>query len=199
MKKMLPSKFLVIVFLLFVCNFFYAQVQNEDDTTEILIDMPYYDYTLDKRQIIYDWMNINNNTNASFNKLENNRNTFSIIYQIGIFNLIGVEYEIRWTDYIGLNLGGGWKGFTTGLKIHTSKKGNSPYCLISYRNYGLGLVDVAALELGTRILFTQSPDFGIVLQGGIGNSFRVHSTLKKDYFKGKVPTILFFGGVGITF
>lgn len=198
MKKTLFFKFLLIVSFLFVHIFSYAQVQDENDTIEIFNDTPYYDYTLDKRQIVYDWMITHKNTNTSFNKLEN-RNAFSIIYQIGIFNWIGVEYEIRWTDYIGLNLGGGWKGFTTGLKIHTSKKHNSPYCLISYRNYGLGLVDVAAVELGTRILFTQSPDFGIVLQGGVGNPFRVHSTLEKEYFKGKVPSVLFFGGVGITF
>lgn len=198
MKKTLFFKFLLIVSFLFVHIFSYAQVQDKNDTTEIFNDTPYYDYTLDKRQIVYDWMITHKNTNTSFNKLEN-RNAFSIIYQIGIFNWIGVEYEIRWTDYIGLNLGGGWKGFTTGLKIHTSKKHNSPYCLISYRNYGLGLVDVAAVELGTRILFTQSPDFGIVLQGGVGNPFRVHSTLEKEYFKGKVPSVLFFGGVGITF
>lgn len=198
MKKTLFFKFLLIVSFLFVHIFSYAQVQDENDTIEIFNDTPYYDYTLDKRQIVYDWMITHKNTNTSFNKLEN-RNAFSIIYQIGIFNWIGVEYEIRWTDYIGLNLGGGWKGFTTGLKIHTSKKRNSPYCLISYRNYGLGLVDVAAVELGTRILFTQSPDFGIVLQGGVGNPFRVHSTLEKEYFKGKVPSVLFFGGVGITF
>jgi len=49
------------------------------------------------RQIVYDWMITHKNTNTPFNKLEN-RNAFSIIYQIGIFNWIGVEYEIRWTD-----------------------------------------------------------------------------------------------------
>jgi hypothetical protein len=84
MKKTVFFKFLLIVSFLFVHIFSSAQVQDKNDTTEILNDTPYYDYTLDKRQIVYDWMITHKNTNTSFNKLEN-RNAFSIIYQIGIF------------------------------------------------------------------------------------------------------------------
>jgi hypothetical protein len=69
MKITLYPKFLVVVSFLFMHIFSYAQVQDENDTTEIFNDTPYYDYTLDKRQIVYDWMTTHKNTNTPFNKL----------------------------------------------------------------------------------------------------------------------------------
>ncbi|MCX8143958.1 MAG: hypothetical protein N3F62_06825 [Bacteroidia bacterium] len=189
MEKTFINRIGLIMF--FFLSALIISAQNKSDSTATQNDTIYFDYTLDKKQTVYE--------TKKMDESENRRNTVSIGYQIGGVTLVGAEYEIRFSDYVGLNMGIGVVGFTAGIKIHTTEKYNSPYFLLSFKDGGLGLVDLFGLEFGGRILLSKRPEFGFVLQGGLVHPYRVDPILVGKIYNGNVPFLHFFIGVGITF
>jgi hypothetical protein len=147
------------------------------------------------------------NTNHSANTLRaqdsilknSNRNTMVAGYQIGGLTLLGLEYEIRFHDYFGINLGGGIKGFTGGVKIHTNPKKNSPFFLLSYKDAGFGLLNTFGAEYGSKWVFGHKNDFGLLFQFGLAKILYIDNAFEKVLYKGKsAPPLTLSIGVGLT-
>lgn len=127
------------------------------------------------------------------------RNVVVIGYQIGGWNLIGLEYEIRFNDYFGFNFGAGYRGFTAGMKIHTNPKKNAPFFLASFKDGGFGLLDTYGVEYGTKWLFNRQRDYGILCQVGIAQIQRIDAEFEKYLFNNrKAPPFMFSFGAGFS-
>ena len=125
------------------------------------------------------------------------RNATTIGYQIGGFSLVGLDYEVRVSDYFGIHFGGGFAGYTAGLKIHTNDEKSSPFFNLNYKDGGFGLIKTAGVEFGARLPFFKNKDFGLHVQAGIGKILRIDPGFSKILFKSitapaYIPTI----GVG---
>ncbi|MGB0850512.1 MAG: hypothetical protein ACPGTP_04650, partial [Bacteroidia bacterium] len=128
---------------------------------------------------------------------DGNRNTTSLGYQIGGLTLVGIDYEIRMHDYVGVHFGIGLMGYTGGLKFHTDKSKNSSFFNLSLKDAGFGLVKTAALEYGGRIPFIKSGDFGLHVQAGLAKWLYVDDVIAERLFPdGQVPEYGLSVGVG---
>ena len=140
---------------------------------------------------------INMNPPTDLSAALEDKNTFSIGYQIGGFTLIGINYEIRVQDFIGLNFGGGFAGYTAGLKVHTSPEKNSSFFNASYKDGGFGQISTIGLELGGRLPFSKRRDFGLHYQAGFGRIQQVSPELADVLFpQREIPDYMFTIGVG---
>ena len=128
------------------------------------------------------------------------RDIVAIGYQIGGFTLIGIDYELRLTDYLGLHLGFGFRGYTGGVKVHVGKKKNSPFFNISYKDGGFGDIRVAALEFGGRLPLSKKRDFGLHGQLGVGSILYLDDTLSQKLYQRTTPsgTLTLTLGVGFS-
>jgi hypothetical protein len=115
------------------------------------------------------------------------RNVVTIGYQIGGFTLVGLDYEVRVGDVFGIHFGGGFAGYTAGLKVHTNAKKNSSFVNINYKDGGFGLIETAGLEYGGRIPFSRKGDFGLHLQAGFGKVLRADPAFYERLFGSPVP------------
>ncbi len=115
------------------------------------------------------------------------RNVVTIGYQIGGFTLVGLDYEVRVSDNFGIHFGGGFAGYTAGLKVHTNAKKNSPFFNINYKDGGFGLLETAGLEFGGRIPFSRKRDFGLHLQAGFGKVLSADPAFSERLFGSSVP------------
>ncbi|VAX36194.1 hypothetical protein MNBD_UNCLBAC01-382 [hydrothermal vent metagenome] len=104
------------------------------------------------------------------NLLEENtsRDVVAIGYQIGGFNLIGIDYEFRATDVIGIHAGIGFKGYTAGVKIHFKPTKDGGFINVNYKDGGFGEIDGWAVEYGSRKGFGgNAGGFGFHYQVGL--------------------------------
>jgi hypothetical protein len=120
-------------------------------------------------------------------KESKNRNVFTIGYQIGGYTLVGIDYEVRVSDYYGVHFGGGFAGYTAGLKIHTDDTKNSPFFNINVKDGGFGLIRTGGIDFGGRIPFSRKNDFGLHLQGGFGKILSVDQVIVEKLFNSTVP------------
>ncbi|MEQ9375938.1 MAG: hypothetical protein RIG68_12210 [Imperialibacter sp.] len=128
-----------------------------------------------------------------------NRNITALGYQIGGNTLIGFDYEIRVSNYFGVHLGAGIKGFTAGMKIHTSPKKNSPFFNLSYKDAGLGLMNSLGLEFGGRLILSKSSDFGLLGQIGIQKILSIDEDFENELFKRRdTPAAILAIGIGLS-
>ncbi|WOK04847.1 hypothetical protein RT717_17330 [Imperialibacter roseus] len=128
-----------------------------------------------------------------------NRNITAVGYQIGGITLIGVDYEIRASDYFGIHLGGGLAGFTAGMKIHTNPEKNSSFFNFSYKDGGFGQITTLGLEFGGRLVFSKSSDLGLVTQIGIQKILSIDEEFEKQVFKGNgAPPVMLAFGIGLS-
>jgi hypothetical protein len=97
----------------------------------------------------------------------NNKNILALGYQIGGYCLVGVDYEIRTGDYLGIHVGGGFAGFTTGIKVHTNPQKDSNFINFSFKDGGFGLIQAVAAEYGGRWVFNSNSSFGLHYQIGL--------------------------------
>lgn len=116
---------------------------------------------------------LNSPSNPDYKEDSINRNVVVLGYQVGGYSLIGFDLEVRLTDYIGVHLGLGYKGYTGGIKIHINERKTSPFFNLSYKDGGFGMLTGAALEFGGIIRFSKTNDFGFYLQGGILRIFEI--------------------------
>ncbi len=130
---------------------------------------------------------------------DNNRNVIAIGYQIGGYTLLGVDYEVRVLDYVGIHFGAGFLGYTAGLKIHTNKTKNSMFFNASWKDTGLGLMNGFALEAGDRWIWSKKRDFGLYYQAGIFAINHIDSDFESVLFSsGYTPQVIFSVGVGLS-
>jgi len=102
--------------------------------------------------------------------LEDNtsRDVVAIGYQIGGFNLIGIDYEFRATDVIGIHAGVGFKGYTAGVKFHFKPTKDGGFINVNYKDGGFGEIDGWAVEYGSRRGFGGNVGgFGLHYQVGL--------------------------------
>jgi hypothetical protein len=138
------------------------------------------------------------NTLDNSNKKQN-RNITAIGYQLGGYSLIGIEYEIRVHNYFGLNFGAGFSGLTAGIKIHTNPKKNSPFFNLNFKDGGFGLIEVAALEFGGRLVLSRKSDFGIHYQLGFAKILEIDETFERKLYNNKTaPPIMLSMGIGFS-
>ncbi len=96
------------------------------------------------------------------------RNVVAVGYQIGGFSLIGIDYEFRASDNIGIHAGVGYRGFTAGVKIHWRPTKDGGFINISYKDGGFGKIVGWAVEYGSRKSFRNSKSsFGFHYQIGL--------------------------------
>jgi len=127
------------------------------------------------------------------------RNITTIGYQIGGYNLIGIDYEVRLHDYIGVHFGGGFLGYTAGVKIHTNERTNSLFFNLSWKDGGLGQINGVGLEAGGRWIWFKSRDFGLLYQGGVFVVNHMSDAFKTAvYGTAAVPPVMLSLGVGLS-
>lgn len=130
----------------------------------------------------------------------NDRNTLIIGYQIGGQTLIGVDYEIRLHDFVGIHLGGGLSGYTAGIKIHTNASKTSSFFNINLKDGGFGMIQTVGVEYGGRWVFNkEKSDFGLAFQIGFGAITSIDSQFETDFFDGEAPPTIMTIGVGFGF
>lgn len=130
---------------------------------------------------------------------DKNRDVIAIGYQVGGLTLIGIDYEFRVHDYIGIHIGGGYRGYTAGLKAHFGRKKNSSFINVSFKDGGYGLIQTFAVEYGGRIPLNKTNDFGLYGQVGLANILSIDSEFEEILFEGQgaIPIILSLG-VGVS-
>lgn len=126
------------------------------------------------------------------------RDIIIVGYQIGGYSLLGIEVEARMTNLLGVNFGGGFLGYTGGLKFHTGPNKNSPAINISYKDGGMGRVQVFAAEFAARIPFSYNDNTGLFIQGGLTKVLYMDDELSYDLFKkSKAPPYMLSFGIGL--
>lgn len=128
---------------------------------------------------------------------EADKNIVAVGYQIGGYNLIGIDYELRLHDAFGIHVGTGFVGYTGGVKIHTSPKATSGFFNVSYKDLGFGLMSTAGVEYGNILKFSQNNNFGLLAQIGIHKILDIDPELEKEIYKDTpTPPITLSLGIG---
>lgn len=123
----------------------------------------------------------------------------AIGYQIGGYTLIGIDYEMRVHDYFGIHVGGGFKGYTIGLKIHTAPWRNSSFVNLSLKDGGFGLLTAVAAEYGGKWVFNKKNNFGLHSQIGIAKIIGVERNFERSFFGSKgAPPVMLSVGIGFS-
>lgn len=134
------------------------------------------------------------------NKALEDRTKVAIGYQIGGYTLVGLDLENRIGDVLGIHFGGGYKGFTAGIKLHVNPIKNSGFFNFSYKDGGLGLIKVVALEYGDTIPFSQYSDFGLLFQFGLARILSINGKLSDRLFGyNNEPSTILSIGLGLSF
>ncbi len=128
-----------------------------------------------------------------------NKNIVAIGYQIGGYTLIGIDYEVRLHDYFGIHFGGGFSGYTAGLKIHTNPLKNSSFINLSFKDGGFGLISAAGIEYGIRWVFNKETDFGLHFQFGMMKILSITKEFEDLLYKDKdAPPFTMSFGIGFS-
>lgn len=135
-----------------------------------------------------------------------NRDVFAVGFGLGGINLVGMNYEARVSDLFGIHGGMGYLAtdffgksyfsYTAGLKIHTGETKNHSFFNLSYKDAGFGLLGMAAVEFGDRVVFSKKRDFGMLYQAGLGVVTNMDDDLQ-PYFEDE--TVSISAGIGLSF
>lgn len=96
----------------------------------------------------------------SFSFADSDENNVAIGYQIGGNTLIGISYEIRMDDVIGIHFGGGYLGGGAGMRFHFNGDQHSPYVDVNFKDAGFGLMESIGVEIGGTFLCYEDGDAG---------------------------------------
>ena len=129
-----------------------------------------------------------------------NLNMLAIGYQIGGLTYMGIDYEYRFSKYIGLNVGAGYQGYTAGFKFHTCPCKTGPFLNISYKDGGFGKIATIDAELGgVLVFFDKLEKIGLMGQIGFGNIINLTDNYNqinsKDY---QLNDLILAFGIGIS-
>lgn len=128
-----------------------------------------------------------------------NRNVF--VAGFGIGSIIGVDYEFRLSDLIGVHIGGGLIGYTGGVNFHFNDKKSGGFAGVGFQDFGFGALSLATVDGGGIWVFNQKKrDFGLYYRSGIGKLLAIDYNYEKlAYPNGPTPEFFFRAGVGLTF
>lgn len=127
------------------------------------------------------------------------RDVVAVGYQIGGYTLIGLDIEKRLTNVIGIHAGGGFLGYTAGVKLHTGPRKDSPFFNLSFKDAGMGLMNVYACEYGARLFKSQIKETAFHLQVGIARINQIDRQFSKRLFDTyDAPYYMLSAGVGIS-
>ena len=158
-------------------------------------------------RIIYDNESAKNKENIEKNRTRQEddmvplkqKNIFAAGFLLGGFCIAGFEYEIRVHNYVGLNFGAGYPGFTGGIKIHTGPSKDSHFFNISFKDFYYGLMNAAGIEWGGRWVFREGKKLGLLYQFGLVYQTGINKDLEKLLYNGKAYSkISPFFGVGLS-
>lgn len=127
-----------------------------------------------------------------------NRNVFTLGYQIGGYSMVGFDYEIRFHDYIGIHAGAGYLGYTYGLMVHTAPNKNSSFINFSFKDGGFGLMQVAGVEYGGRLVMNRQTGLGLTFQIGVVRILKLDDAMKTALFDGETPKSMLSMGIGLS-
>lgn len=135
------------------------------------------------------------------------RDVFAIGLGLGGISLVGINYEARLTNLLGVHGGVGYLAtdffgnnyfsYTGGLKIHTGPTKNHSFINLSYKDAGIGMMGAAVVEYGDRVVFSKKKDFGMVWQAGLGVITHMNDELSSYY--GEQTYLLISAGIGLSF
>ncbi len=128
------------------------------------------------------------------------RNVTALGYQIGGWNLIGFDYEIRATDVIGFHFGAGFRGFTVGTKLHLRDEKKAPFFNASYKDGGFGLIKTAGVEYGGTVFsLNKNSDLDLIAQIGIQGILEIDSQFENTLFGAQdAPDAMISIGIGLS-
>lgn len=128
------------------------------------------------------------------------RNVTAVGYQIGGYSLVGIDYEHRVSNVLGVHGGAGYLGFTLGLKFHFKSGKDGTFINMSFKDGGFGRINGYALELGGRRAFKGiKGDLGIHSQIGVAMITQIDNTLAKQLGISKsIPFASLSLGIGLS-
>jgi hypothetical protein len=98
-----------------------------------------------------------------------------------------------------MHFGGGFFGYTVGLKIHTNSMKNSPFFNLNFKDGGFGLINVAGVEYGGRWVFSKKSDFGLHFQIGIVKILQINEDFEDKLYNEKdAPPVMLSMGIGFS-
>lgn len=128
---------------------------------------------------------------------EGRRHIIAVGYQIGGYNLIGGEYQMRLHDYFGAHIGGGLLGAAAGLNVFFSPSPTSPCLSLGVKDGGFGQIDVVALDLKGTWFFGSS--WGLNYVVGAAALVNISEEMEDTLFKGDAPPVMPSLGLGVGF
>jgi len=134
-------------------------------------------------------------------RIPEDRNITAVGYQIGGFCLLGIDFEFRVHDFLGIHLGAGLQGYTAGIKIHTSPHRDSPFLNLSYKDGGFGLINTFGFEIGSRLVFNKRDNgrFGLHAQIGAGAITNISNEMSSLlYGNEEAPSVILTIGIGFS-
>jgi hypothetical protein len=126
------------------------------------------------------------------------RHVLAVGYQLGGYSLLGMEFEVRVHDYIGVTAGIGYRGLTGGFKLHTGSRKNSPFLLVSYKDGGFGLLNTVGFDLGGRLQFNSSSDLALHVQFGLAKVLYIDRRFASYLYGERIPAGLYVIGIGFS-
>jgi len=128
------------------------------------------------------------------------RDVVAVGYQIGGFSLVGVNYEFRATDVLGIHAGVGFMGYTAGVKLHFKPTKDGGFINASFKDGGFGLIKAYAVEYGSRRAFSKRKgSFGFHYQIGLAMVTEIDPDLSRILGSSEDPPFIMLSlGVGFS-
>ena len=111
------------------------------------------------------------------------KSMYTFGYQIGGHTYVGVNHEYKITKLVGFHYGIGYKGYTTGFKLHFSDCLECPHLNISFKDDGFGELGTIGAEFASRLFtFKKNGKLATFAQFGYGYITNLSSTKHAELF-----------------
>jgi len=134
-------------------------------------------------------------------KISRNKAPLIVGYQIAGHTYLGVDYEFKLTNLLGIHAGVGINGYTAGVKLHMNNCIECPHLNISFKDGGFGAIGTVGAEFAARLLtFKKNGRMAIFAQFGYGYLVYLSDEKRERLFSNKntPPGILTFS-LGLSF
>lgn len=145
--------------------------------------------------------NASSQEDNSRNEKSGNKSMYTIGYQIGGHTYLGINYEYRILEQIGIHFGLGYSGYTAGIKLHLNDCIECPQLNISFKDGGFGEIGTFGAEFAAR-LFTlkKGGKLATYAQFGYGYITFLSEKKRQELFGNKsAPEGIFTFGIGLNF
>lgn len=134
--------------------------------------------------------------------LSHSRNMKSVGILVGS-GLIGIDYEQRVNDALGIQGGLGLLGCEASANLHFNASAAGAYISLAYKNIGFGTLSTIGPEFGNRWLFGETESWGIVVRLGVGKVLSTDEKFKIDFMRdhniAEFPKAVLTYAIGICF